>query len=237
VARVYISSTYSDLREHRERVYRALRALRHDVIAMEDYVACDERPLDRCLADVARCDVYVGLFAHRFGYVPEHGNPDGRSVTELEYLKAGEVRIPRLIFLLDPGAPWPPTAIDAVTGEGKSGACIRALRERLVRDHMVSFFSTADELAGWVGIAISNTVTSEAATAASTEQLDADTMRRYFDRVRQQYARLDLDALTPPQREEYLQIQLRLHRTTPMTFGIPRCSYFTDRWTSRCNQL
>ena len=39
MARIYISSTYADLKDHREAVYQALRALRHDVIAMEDLVA------------------------------------------------------------------------------------------------------------------------------------------------------------------------------------------------------
>jgi hypothetical protein len=37
--RIHLSSTFSDLEQHRERVYRALRNLRHDVVAMEDYVA------------------------------------------------------------------------------------------------------------------------------------------------------------------------------------------------------
>jgi hypothetical protein len=36
MARIYISSTYDDLKGHREQVYRALRELGHDVIAMED---------------------------------------------------------------------------------------------------------------------------------------------------------------------------------------------------------
>jgi hypothetical protein len=61
--RVYISPTYEDLKSHREAVYRALRRLDHDVKAMEDDVAADARPLDKCLAEVARCDVYVGTFA------------------------------------------------------------------------------------------------------------------------------------------------------------------------------
>ena len=69
-ARIYISSTFSDLQAHREKVYRVLRQLGHDVIAMEDYVAADQRPLAKCLADVAACDLYVGIFAHRYGYVP-----------------------------------------------------------------------------------------------------------------------------------------------------------------------
>jgi Uma2 family endonuclease len=49
-------STFSDLEQHREAVYKALRKLRHDVITMEDYVATDKRSLDKCLADVESCD-------------------------------------------------------------------------------------------------------------------------------------------------------------------------------------
>ena len=63
MARIYVSSTYGDLREHREEVYRTLRKLGHDVVAMEDYVASDQRPLERCLDDVAACDPYVGISA------------------------------------------------------------------------------------------------------------------------------------------------------------------------------
>ena len=58
--KIYISSTFEDLEQHRERVYRELRSLRHDVVAMEDYVAADKRPLDQCLQDVRDADVYVG---------------------------------------------------------------------------------------------------------------------------------------------------------------------------------
>ena len=75
MARIYISSTYEDLKDCREAAYRALRRLRHDVVAMEDYVAADERPLDRCLEDVANCDVYIGLIGWRYGFVPAEDNP------------------------------------------------------------------------------------------------------------------------------------------------------------------
>jgi hypothetical protein len=63
---------------------------------LEDYVAADQGPLERCLADVAACDLYVGIFAHRYGYIPDRGNPDGRSITELEYRHAQALDIPRL---------------------------------------------------------------------------------------------------------------------------------------------
>jgi hypothetical protein len=61
--RIYISSTYSDLKDAREAVYGVLRKMGHDAIAVEDYVATDQRPLDKCLADVDSCDIYVGVFA------------------------------------------------------------------------------------------------------------------------------------------------------------------------------
>ena len=42
MSRVYVSSTFEDLKEHRECVYHQLRLVNHDVIAMEDYVAQDQ---------------------------------------------------------------------------------------------------------------------------------------------------------------------------------------------------
>jgi hypothetical protein len=154
LARIYVSATYGDLKEHREKVYRVLRQLGHDVVAMEDYVATDQRPLAKCLADVAACDLYVGIFAHRYGYVPEHDNPEGRSITELEYRHAGALGIPCLRFLLDLGVPWLPGWMDAFTGEGHHGTQIQVLRDELGRDRLVSFFTTADQLAQQVSVAV-----------------------------------------------------------------------------------
>src|SRR5688572_13889985 len=98
MARIYISSTYSDLKELREAVYRVLRKMGHDAIAMEDYVATDQRPLDKCLADVARCDVYIGIFAWRYGYIPPNQE---QSITELEFREAVRKGKHCLLFLLD----------------------------------------------------------------------------------------------------------------------------------------
>ena len=156
MTRIYVSSTYRDLRDHREHIYRTLRQLNHDVVAMEDYVAADQRPLERCLADVSASDLYVGVFAHRYGYIPNEDNPEGRSITELEYRHAQATGKPCLVFLLDPEAPWPPTSVDSFTGDGESGRRIRALREELGRERLVSFFATTEELAQKVSVAVTN---------------------------------------------------------------------------------
>jgi hypothetical protein len=112
---------------------------------MEDYVAADVRPVDKCLADVRSCDVYVGLFAWRYGYVV----PDlGISITELEFREALAHDKPCLLFLLDAAAPWPRNRMD------RDPAAIEALRHELRRDHLVSFFSRTDQLSGLVTAAV-----------------------------------------------------------------------------------
>jgi tetratricopeptide (TPR) repeat protein len=142
--RIYVSSTYSDLVEHRQRVYDVLRKMRYDVIAMEDYVAADKRPLDKCVADVASCDLYIGIFAWRYGHIPPGQPPDHeRSITELEYRQAGQSGLERLIFLLDEDAPWPRSKMESGVGGGK----IEALRGELMAAHTVQFFKSPEELA------------------------------------------------------------------------------------------
>src|SRR5215471_16254977 len=133
--RIYISSTFSDLKDYREAVIQSLWQLDHNVAAMEKYTAADQRPLDKCLEDVAACDVYIGIFAWRYGYIPEKDNPEQKSITELEYRKAGETKKERLIFLLAQEAKWTPGLMDAVTGENNRGERITTLREELQKEH------------------------------------------------------------------------------------------------------
>ncbi|MCB1954618.1 MAG: DUF4062 domain-containing protein [Rhodocyclaceae bacterium] len=153
---VYLSSSFKDLKQHREAVYRALNQIgRVKVIAMEDYVARDDRPLAACLKDVADCDIYVGLFAWRYGFVPpESENPAQRSITELEYEAAAAK--PRLVFVLSDLAPWPPMMMDSVTGEGDRGAKIGALRSRLLDANLATVFTDAGGLATAVSNAVNN---------------------------------------------------------------------------------
>jgi hypothetical protein len=157
MTRFYISSTYNDLIEFREAVVRALRTLENaEIRAMEDYVARDERPLDKCLRDVGWCDVYIGIFAHRYGFVPADDNPQRKSITELEYRKAIETGKHKLIFLLDEQAAWKPGFSDWYTKEGEQGESIRGLRQEICQEKLVSFFQNPDQLASKVLAAVAN---------------------------------------------------------------------------------
>ena len=159
--RVYVSSTVQDLREHRSAAIRVLRQMGHEVVAMEDYVAESAVPVEKVIADVAGCDVYVGIFAWRYGYVPVRGprlkgvRPGKTSVTEYEYRQAAATDgVEVLVYLLDEQAPWPAAQIDGVR-DPIHGESIRALRAHLQSERMVGYFTSPDGLAAQVGAGVS----------------------------------------------------------------------------------
>lgn len=157
MAKIYISSTFSDLEDCRTEVYRTLRKMRHDVMAMEDMVATGQRrPLDDCLRDVADCDIYIGIFAWRYGYRPESDNPDNLSITELEYRHARALGKPCFIFLQNPDAPWVPAQM-----EFGSIADMQRFRQELGREHTVMFFETKERLAHHVAVSLRAGLTEE----------------------------------------------------------------------------
>ena len=164
---IYLSSTYEDLNDYRRVVFDALRKAGYTVIAMEDYVAMDQRPVDKCLADVARTDIYVGLFAFRYGYIPpsEHKNPSGLSITELELRYAERLEKPCFIFVASEKASWPTEFNDAWKGKGE---IISRLRNYLQTEKLASFFSSPHELATLVITAVNNYRQESAPSAAET---------------------------------------------------------------------
>lgn len=143
--RVYVSSTYMDLADHRAAVKTALEHAQFDVECMEKYSAFDERPQDKCLVDVAQCDYYVLVLALRYGFQPPKDNPKKLSITQLEYEEAVHKGKPRLVFLLDEEHPWLPKRADPNWQNPKSK--IAAFRKHVGLEHGVRTFTTPDSLA------------------------------------------------------------------------------------------
>jgi hypothetical protein len=161
--RIYLSSTYQDLSECRKAVYSALQKVARvdKVIAMEDYVAADQRPLDKVLQDIDTSDIYVGVFAWRYGFVPAANNPGGKSITELEFRHAKSSGKECLIFVLDQEAPWKRSFMDEVTQENDGGRKIRELRKELLETFLASSFSDAQQLAGITATAVGNFIAAQ----------------------------------------------------------------------------
>jgi Domain of unknown function (DUF4062) len=158
--KIYVSSTYQDLIEHRAAVDRTLRRMGHDVIGMEQYVAEGNKPLDRCLADVRQADLYVVIVGWRYGYQPvDQPPPGGLSITALEYGAAKEAGKTILAFLLDPAVPWPTSQVDAMSseakpGEQRAGFNIAQFRATLGTNYLAGMFRTPDDLASQVAAAV-----------------------------------------------------------------------------------
>jgi hypothetical protein len=155
VMKIYISSTYQDLAEHRAAVDRTLRRMGHDVIGMEQYVAEGNKPLARCLADIRVADIYVVIVGWRYGYIPaDQPSPLALSITELEYLEAVKSGKPVLAFLLDPESPWPLSRVDAMGTDPNPGGNISRFRSLLGMEYLAGVFRTPDDLASQAAAAV-----------------------------------------------------------------------------------
>lgn len=109
MAKVFISSTSKDLQLYRQAAIDACNELGLTPIAMEFFEAMGVGATEGSKRKLDDADVYTGIFAHRYGYI-ETGYD--QAVTEIEFDYAGERKLDRLCFLVDPEHPWPPDAID-----------------------------------------------------------------------------------------------------------------------------
>ena len=84
-------------------------------------------------------DIYLGILAHRYGYVPKGHDI---SITEMEYNRAGERGIPRLMFVMHEEH-----AIrvgDVEMGEGAEK--LKAFKQRVETEKVVRFFKSPGDL-------------------------------------------------------------------------------------------
>jgi Domain of unknown function (DUF4062)/AAA domain len=138
VVRVFISSTWLDLRPEREAVAKALQRLPDIlVIGLEHFGSRTETPHAASLDEVDGSDCYVGIIGHRYG----------SGITEAEYRRARSCGLPSLIYFKDPDVLVNPSHVE------RDGAAIAAL-ERFKRElqdvHVVSAFASPDRLAAQV---------------------------------------------------------------------------------------
>ena len=90
-----ISSTAIDLPEHGEQVRQACLCQGVYPIYMEALPARDANAVKVSLEMVDNADVYIGIFACRYGYIPEGGKI---SITEMEFNRAVERKLPIFVF-------------------------------------------------------------------------------------------------------------------------------------------
>jgi eukaryotic-like serine/threonine-protein kinase len=143
MVKVFISSTKKDLSRHREAVTKALRKNDYFPVEMEDFGARDVDPVTGCLRLVAESRLFIGIYAWRYGYVPPGA---ARSITAEELEQARRLGKPRFYFLVDESYPWPASP-DVPEESPERRELLRALKDSLLSEQMVAFFTTPDQLA------------------------------------------------------------------------------------------
>jgi hypothetical protein len=97
MAKIYVSSTLRDLEPERRAVMEWLR--RSGYLAVDSYLPASDSVRASCLEDIDACELYVLILGHRYGFQPVDDNPDNLSITQLEFRRAGQRRIPRIALL------------------------------------------------------------------------------------------------------------------------------------------
>ena len=97
MAKIYVSSTIADLKRERRAVMDWLVAAGHQPV--HSYQPNSDTVRDSSLDDVDTSDLYVLIAGHRYGFQPPDDNPEGLSITHLEFRRAGQSGIPRIALL------------------------------------------------------------------------------------------------------------------------------------------
>src|SRR5690242_4523513 len=99
---VMVSSTFTDLKEHRGALMQALEGAGLFPLVMESDSAKAEDVLESSVAKVRDASAYIGIIGHKYGQIPpsDARNPGKLSITELEFNEAQRLERPILLFVM-----------------------------------------------------------------------------------------------------------------------------------------
>ncbi len=157
-----ISSTVRDLPEHRAKIRDACLSQGIMPSMMEHWPALDADGVAASLKKVDDADIYIGVFAHRYGYVPKG---QSFSITEMEYDRAVKRDITRLIFLIDEDHSLKISQVEIEAADK-----LQKLKDRLKLERSVAFFKSEDDLSAKVIHSLSPYAISRAAAVQSAAQ-------------------------------------------------------------------
>ena len=138
--KIFLSSTYDDLRQYRASAAQAIERLGQYGVRMEVFGARPDDATGVSLDEVDASDAFLGIYAHKYGYVPAGSSI---SITEQEFNLAQERKKPTFCFLVDDEFPWSPKLIEPEPAQSKLKLFKQRISITVVRDT----FTTPDDLA------------------------------------------------------------------------------------------
>jgi CheY-like chemotaxis protein len=138
--KIFLSSTYDDLRQYRASAAQAIERLGQYGVRMEVFGARPDDATAVSLDEVDASEAFLGIYAHRYGYVPAGSSI---SITEQEFNFAQERKKPTFCFLVDDEFPWSPKLIEPEPGQSK----LKLFKQRISTTVVRETFTTPDDLA------------------------------------------------------------------------------------------
>jgi CheY-like chemotaxis protein len=138
--KIFLSSTFEDLIEHRAKAAQAVERLGQQGIRMEVFGARPGEATTICFDEISNSHAFVGIYAHRYGYIPDGSDT---SITEQEFDFAQEEMKPTFCFFVNENLPWLPGYIDPEPGKNK----LRAFKQKVSAKVVRETFTTPEDLA------------------------------------------------------------------------------------------
>jgi len=148
---VFVSSTYADLRNERQKVIQTLMEMDCIPSGMELFPAADEEQWEFIKKVIDDCDYYLLIIGGRYGSTTS----EGVSYTEKEYDYAISRGIKVIAFLHENFDDIPAGKTDK---DPELFERLNRFREKAAQNRLVKFWRDASELAGLVALSVSKTI-------------------------------------------------------------------------------
>ena len=144
---VFVSSTYKDLIDTRNRIIDVILDLYHFPVGMEMFGADDSEQWDFIKDTINVSDYYILILGHRYGTV----DSDGVGFTEKEYDYAKSRGIPILAFIRNSNVSTMPHEREDDINQNKR---LEEFRNKATANKLCKFWSTIDELEREVALSL-----------------------------------------------------------------------------------
>lgn len=146
---IFISSTYEDLKEERQKVRDTILSMYQFPVGMEMFSASDEEQWNIIKETIDSSDYYVVIIGQRYGSTIKYGADKGLSYTQKEFLYAKKQGIPILAFIID-------DSVSLKLDKGKIDELkkLNEFKKEAKEGRIVEWWKSGDELARKVAVAL-----------------------------------------------------------------------------------
>lgn len=134
----FICSTFEDLEKYRATAINKIKSEAGIINAQEFFGARPAKPIDTCLQEVEKSNIFIILVAWRYGSKAN----DNKSFVELEYEKAVEMDLPVLVYFMEDSMEVLPKNMS----KGEDYILLENFKNKLSQNHTINKFTTPDDL-------------------------------------------------------------------------------------------